>query len=171
MKELDLGRLLNTARRGGEISYDRLSKACGGTPTGKRLHQLENGPLKNFPDPETIKSLSMGTGFSVTEILFACARSLKLPVQADDPDSIRIHGLSTAPARFTELFRELGREIVSLVDKEVVGNADHPAPIVAHPGYQDEHDLAADSERNRGKEINQRYESLGEESQDHGGHE
>jgi hypothetical protein len=129
MNELDLGRLLNTARRGGEISYERLSKACGGTPSAKRLHQLENGPLKNFPDPDTIRALAAGTGFSITEIIHASARSLRLPVVSEDPDVIRIHGLSTTPPRVAELFRDLGREIVSLAEKEVVGNADHPAPM------------------------------------------
>lgn len=125
---MTLGQLLNAARRGGEISYERLSKACGGAPSAKRLHQLENGPLKNFPDPDTIRNLSTGTGFSVTEVIFAAARSLGLPVAAGDPDTIRIYGISNAPERITSLIQDLGREIADLA-------ADHES--------QDHYGLAA----------------------------
>lgn len=150
MNELDLSRLLNTARRGGEVSYERLSKACGGTPSAKRLHQLENGPLKNFPDPLTIQALAKGTGFSSTEIIMASARSLGLPVTSEDPDTLRIHGLSAAPSRVTDLLRDLGREIVKLTEKERDGNVS-TAPITRAgespaPGdetTQDDVDLAA----------------------------
>lgn len=129
MNELDLGTLLNTARRGGEVSYERLSKACGGSPTAKRLHQLENAPLKNFPDPGTIKALANGTGFGVTEIVMACARSLHLPVTSDDPDTFRIYGLSTVPSRITDLFRDLGREIVELNQKQASNGPPQAIPI------------------------------------------
>ena len=114
---MTLGQLLNAARRGGEVSYERLSKACGGAPSAKRLHQLENGPLKNFPDPDTIRNLSTGTGFSVTEVIFAAARSLGLPVAAGDPDTIRIYGISNAPERITNLIQDLGREIADLAEQ------------------------------------------------------
>ena len=112
--EMTLSRLINLARRGGEVSYERLSKACGGTPTAKRLHQYENGELKNFPDPETLRSLARGTGFSVTEIVFAAGRSLGLPVTDDDPDVLRIYGISEAPEKVVSLIRDLGREVAQL---------------------------------------------------------
>ena len=46
--------------RGGRSNVD-LARDCGGTPSDKRLHQLVNQPMKNFPDPETIRGLARGT--------------------------------------------------------------------------------------------------------------
>jgi len=109
-----LANLIEYARKGGEVSYERLSQACGGFPTAKRLHQMQNQHIKSFPDPETIKSLSRGTGFSVGEIVSACARSLGLVVDSDDSDLIRIHGISDAPVRVVELIRQLGREVAAM---------------------------------------------------------
>lgn len=137
--ELTLSRLINLARRGGEVSYERLSKACGGTPTAKRLHQFENGELKNFPDPETLRALARGTGFSVTEIIMAAGRSLGLPVTDDDPDTLRIYGISQAPEKAVNLLRDLGREVAQLAAEASA------TPEPAAPGEltQDMLDLAS----------------------------
>lgn len=129
---MTLGQLINAGRRGGEVSYERLSKACGGAPSAKRLHQLENSPLKNFPDPDTIRNLSRGTGFSVTEVIFAAARSLGLPVSTDDPDTIRIYGISQAPERVTRLIQDLGREIAELAADQTTSQ--DQLDLAAHQG-------------------------------------
>lgn len=137
--EMTLSRLINLSRRGGEVSYERLSKACGGTPSAKRLHQLENGELKNFPDPDTIRSLAQGTGFSVTEIILAAGRSLGLQVTDDDPDALRIFGISEAPERVVSLLRDLGRAVAQMAT-EAKSTPDRSTP---EDLTQDMHDLAA----------------------------
>lgn len=134
-----LADLIEAARRGGEVSYERLSQACGGQPSAKRLHQLQNGSMKSFPDPDTMRSLARGTGFSVFEILLASARSLELHIPAVDEDTLRIHGLSTVPDHIQELMKELGREIVTL-SKSVPS----PAPEERQPPESHFYDLAAD---------------------------
>lgn len=134
---MTLGELINTARSARGFSYERLSKACGGSPAAARLHQMENKPLKSFPDPDTIRSLARGTGFSVTEIIFAAARSLGLPVAIEDPDVIRVHGISAAPERVVSLIQELGREVAQLAA------AAPTVQLVEEDPTQDMLDLAA----------------------------
>jgi hypothetical protein len=66
--------------RKGDRSYEQLSKACGGLPTAKRLQQLATAPIKNFPDPATIRSLSKGLGVTESTVVLASAASLGLEV-------------------------------------------------------------------------------------------
>ncbi|NVM97797.1 helix-turn-helix domain-containing protein [Arthrobacter sp. SDTb3-6] len=133
MTQPDLATLLANAKAAAGLSYEALSAACGGTPSNKRLHQLINGPLKNFPDPATIRALSRGTGASIKEIVMASARSLDLVVPDSDPDSLHVIGSSKLPESAHAAYVALGHELVKLnrqtdSDKEVVGNAKHPAP-------------------------------------------
>lgn len=67
----------------GDRSYERLSKDCGGEPTGKRLQQIATTPIKTFPDAETIQGIAQGLGVSVTDVVLASARSLGLEVRTD----------------------------------------------------------------------------------------
>lgn len=66
--------------RKGDRSYEQLSKACDGLPTAKRLHQLATAPIKNFPDPDTIRGLSKGLGVTESTVVLASAASLGLDV-------------------------------------------------------------------------------------------
>jgi len=131
MTQPDLATLLADAKAAAGLSYEALSAACGGTPSNKRLHQLINGPLKNFPDPSTIRALAKGTGASVKEIVLAAARSLDLAVPDSDPDSLHVEGANELPESAQTAFVALGHELVKLNRKsdrikEVVGNGDHP---------------------------------------------
>lgn len=67
----------------GDRSYERLSRDCGGEPTGKRLQQIATNPIKTFPDAETIQGVAQGLGVSVTDVVLASARSLGLQVRTD----------------------------------------------------------------------------------------
>ncbi|MCD4853628.1 hypothetical protein LN996_22665 [Arthrobacter sp. AK01] len=107
----DLATLVSSAKEAKGYSYDSFAKACGGVPARQRLFQLINDPLKNFPDPATIKGLARGTGYTVTEIIMASARSLGLDVSDTEPDSVYVAGLHTLPASTREAFLQLGREI------------------------------------------------------------
>lgn len=130
MTQPDLANLLADAKAALGLSYEALSAACGGAPSDKRLHQLINAPLKNFPDPSTIRSLSRGTGVSVKDIVMAAARSLDLAVPDSDPDAVHIQGSRDLPASTQAAFVAMGQELVKLnsrvVTKEVVGNEQHP---------------------------------------------
>jgi hypothetical protein len=66
--------------RKGDRSYEQLSKACGGTPSRQRLQLLATEPIKNFPDPDTIRGLSKGLGVTESTVVLASAASLGLDV-------------------------------------------------------------------------------------------
>lgn len=68
--------------RKGERSYARLAEDCGGVPAGRRLQQMATRPLRNFPDPDTIRAIARGLQVSVTDVVLASARSLGLDVGA-----------------------------------------------------------------------------------------
>lgn len=70
--------------RKGDRSYEQLSKECDGVPTAKRLHMLATAPIKNFPDPDTIRGLSKGLRVTETTIVLAAAESLGLDVRSPD---------------------------------------------------------------------------------------
>lgn len=66
--------------RKGDRSYEQVSKACGGTPSRQRLQLLATEPIKNFPDPDTIRGLSRGLGVTESTVVLASAASLGLDV-------------------------------------------------------------------------------------------
>lgn len=119
--------MVSSVKEARGYTYDTFAKACGGVPARQRLFQLINAPLKNFPDPETIRGLALGTGYSVTDIILAAARSLGLSVRDTDPDSVRVSGLSALPASAREAYLHLGRELTSLA---TVQEQHDPAPPV-----------------------------------------
>lgn len=137
----DLADLIEAARKGGEISYERISQACGGAPSAKRLHQMQNQSIKSFPDPDTIRALSRGTGFSVSEIVAASARSLGLHVAAQDGDLLRVHGLSQLPVNLVSIIQDLAREVVSLAEAKAASDSAYDSLQESHRA---EYDLAAD---------------------------
>lgn len=115
MSQQDLGSLLADVKANRHWSFEAMSRACGGVPTGKRLFQLINSPLKNFPDPDTIRGLQRATGVSATEIVMAAARSLGLDVADSDPDALHIPGISNIPDSTREALLALAREVSGLV--------------------------------------------------------
>lgn len=119
--------MVSSVKEARGYTYDALAKACGGVPARQRLFQLINAPLKNFPDPETIRGLSLGTGYSVTDIIMAAARSLGLSVRDTDPDSVRISGLNALPASTREAYLHLGRELTGLANSQEQHDQAHPA--------------------------------------------
>ncbi|MEA5454633.1 hypothetical protein SPF06_07855 [Sinomonas sp. JGH33] len=116
MSQQDLGALLADVKAARGWSFEAMSRACGGVPTGKRLFQLVNSPLKNFPDPDTIRGLQRATGASTTEIVMAAARSLGLEVADTDPDALHVPGISHAPDPAREALLALGREVAALAE-------------------------------------------------------
>ncbi|WP_032402444.1 hypothetical protein [Rhodococcoides fascians] len=113
IEERTLGELI--ADRKGTRSYERLSTACGGTPTAKRLHQLATKPQRNFPDPPTIKGLAQGLGVSVTDVVMAAARMVGLSVGVgNDPHSLTLPNAGELPASAREAIESVTREFVKM---------------------------------------------------------
>ncbi|QTJ65019.1 hypothetical protein HYG77_04990 [Rhodococcus sp. ZPP] len=122
--ELNLAALI--ADRKGTRSYDRLAEDCGGTPSSGRLHQMATRPLKNFPDPDSIRGMANGLGVTVTDIVMAAARSLDLPVYTgNDPSALSIGGAGTLPDSAKETLTTVAREFIKLTSQhEADGEAD-----------------------------------------------
>jgi|GEM_PF-4350290 len=125
----DLARILADAKARNRYSYESFSAACGGTPSGKRLFQLINEPLKNFPDPDTIRGLAAGTRLTSQEIVLAAARSLGLAPVSQDRDAYVAPGLDRLPDSLREAFLNLGRELGGLDVTKVPHEADPNHPV------------------------------------------
>jgi len=152
-ENLTLGQLID-ARRGNR-SYEALARDCGGTPGAKRLQQLAKKPVRNFPDPDSIRALALGLGASVTTVVMACARSLGLTVNTgDDPTSLVIGQAAQLPAAARDAIIAVAREMLklqSVADKPTplqqlkqAAPVDEPAAAVqfADSESQDDYDLA-----------------------------
>lgn len=122
-EDLTLGQLID-ARRGNR-SYEELARDCGGAPGAKRLQQLAKKPVRNFPDPDSIRALALGLGASVTTVVMACARSLGLTVNTgDDPTSLVIGQAAQLPAGARDAIVAVAREMLKLQSV-----ADKPTPL------------------------------------------
>lgn len=114
------------ADRKGERSYDRLAADCGGAPSAGRLHQMATKPLKNFPDPDSIRGMASGLGVTVTEIVMASARSLDLNVYTgNDPNAVTIGGAGTLPTSSREVLATVARELIRLTSQTSKDGARH----------------------------------------------
>lgn len=76
---MNLADLIRTAK--GDRSYDQLARDSGGKPSAARLQQIATIPLKNFPDPPTIRSLARGLRVTESAVVLAAAESLGLDVR------------------------------------------------------------------------------------------
>lgn len=74
---MNLAELIRIAK--GDRSYDQLARDSGGRPTSARLQQIATtNPLKNFPDPPTIRGLAAGLRVTQASVVLAAAESLGL---------------------------------------------------------------------------------------------
>lgn len=128
--------------RKGDRSYEQLSKACGGLPTAKRLHQLATAEIKNFPDPDTIRGLSKGLGVTESTVVLASAASLGLDVHTPTmwaallpagteliPDHMR-DGILSVVHSAVRMVKD-GREVAG--GQEPRTEAEEPASMNVHP--------------------------------------
>ena len=98
----------------GARSMAQFSRDCGGLPTDKRLHQMIAGPMRSFPDTDTIRGISRGANVSITQVVLACARSLGLPVSEGEPGDLTIAGARDLPPAAQEALVSDGREMLTL---------------------------------------------------------
>lgn len=151
----DLARLIADAK--GDRTYDQISRAAGGEPTGARLHQLATKPLKAFPGPETILALSRGLDRTVTEVVAAAARSLGLDVHlGPDAQALTLATAGQLPTEAQDAIRGVARQMLALhqaanaaEESDRDGNAPaksragvSPAPLVASAGSPADADVS-----------------------------
>ena len=99
--------------KGGRSNVE-LSRDCGGTPSDKRIHQIINKPINNFPDPETIRGLAKGLHTSEAAIIRASARSLNLEVNEDTGRDLIIDRAGELPLSSQNALRTISAELIKL---------------------------------------------------------
>jgi len=104
---------LVTEHRGGRSNVD-LSNDCGGVPSDKRIHQIINAPMRNFPDPDTIRGLAKGLRTSEATIIRASARSLSLEVDDDIARNLILDGAGELPLSSQNALRTMSAELLRL---------------------------------------------------------
>lgn len=107
-----LARLIG--QRKGDRSFKRLSTDCGGIPTANRLQQMATKDISAFPDPDTIRGISLGLGTTITEVTLASARSLGLNVASGEPDALTLAGAGALPVEAQEAILSVSREMQRL---------------------------------------------------------
>ena len=100
--------------RKGDRSYDRLARDAGGALSSKRLQQLATTPMRNFPDPSTIKGLAKALHSTNKDVLHACAESLGIEVGGEESTSLELPGARTLPASSQELLLAMSEEMQEL---------------------------------------------------------
>lgn len=96
-------------------SFERLAEDCGGMPAGRRLQQMANGkrPMKNFPDPDTIKAMAKGLAVSESEIILASARSLGFEVDSTGSGELNIPGAGGLPGDARKAILDVARALMN----------------------------------------------------------
>ncbi len=95
-------------------SFEKLADDCGGQPAGRRLQQMANGkPMRNFPDPDTIRALAVGLGVSEAEIILASARSLGFGVDSTGSGELTIAGAGGLPADAKKAIMDVARALMN----------------------------------------------------------
>ena len=85
---MNLSELIDT-HRGGR-SYAELERDCGGSPSKGRLQQMVRQPIKNFPDPPTVRALAGGLKVGEAAVVLAAAESLGLDVRSSRPRVVEL---------------------------------------------------------------------------------
>lgn len=97
----------------GDRSYDKMARDCGGIPTAKRLHQMVSRPIRNFPDPDTIKGLARGLQVPASEVVAAIARTLGIDM-GEEPTALVLPGAKTLPQSSQDLLMNMSTEMQEL---------------------------------------------------------
>lgn len=114
---MNLSELIDT-HRGGR-SYAELERDCGGSPSKGRLQQMVKQPIKNFPDPPTVRALAQGLKVAQSAVVLAAAESLGLDVRTARPRVVEL-----MPADADQLNERQAAAVAHLVS------------TIVHPGDQ-----------------------------------
>ncbi|MGG7653553.1 hypothetical protein [Kocuria rosea] len=125
----------------GDRSYERVSRDCGGIPTRNALQKLATNRTRAFPDRDTLLGLQRGLPAPMSELLSACAVSMKLFDDASAPGTLVLRGAGDLPASAQQLLVDLSHEMQRLA-REGDGDVRDAAPITrAGESPAAEHDL------------------------------
>lgn len=119
---MNLSELIDT-HRGGR-SYAELERDCGGSPSKGRLQQMVRQPIKNFPDPPTVRALARGLKVSQAAVVLAAAESLGLDVRTSRPRVVEL-----MPADADHLSERQAAAIAHLVATMVEPAEDEPGYV------------------------------------------
>jgi hypothetical protein len=124
---VNLSELIDT-HRGGR-SYAELTRDGGGTPSAERIRQLLHQPMKNFPDPPSVRGLAKALKVSQTVVVLAAAESLGLDVRTGSPRLVEL-----LPADTRDLTERQAAAIAHLVhtivdEQQGAGDGDEAASM------------------------------------------
>jgi len=106
---VNLSQLIGVHRAG--RSYNELERDCGGKPSAARLQQLGTQPMKNFPDPPTVRALAQGLRVSEVAVVLAAAESLDLDVSSSMPRLLQM-----LPSTASEMSEQQVAAVARLID-------------------------------------------------------
>lgn len=177
----DLPTLIERFRLAEGLSYKQLADRSGGAVTASRAHQLVTRPLKNFPDPPTIRGLSQAMRVPVRIVIHASARSLGLdvrepsrlaellPPEVDDLPEAQVWAILAIVRALVESHEEQQQVIADLrarpdVDRPALEEAEDDAAAAREVGQkaaawdrlQQSSDAAPDQELDQGASSDRR---------------
>lgn len=159
---MDLAQLITATK--GDRSYESLARAGGGVPGAKRWHQLATLPIRNFPDPPTVRALSRALGVTETTVVLAAARSLGLEVSGSDNDLATL-----LPSRAGQLTAKQVAAVRQVVMAMAEPEDDTGATVTRLPSRRREstpEERAAYEGMSEGRALRNRLDAADEVSQD-----
>ena len=137
---MNLSELIETHRAG--RTYADLARDAGGAPSGERFRQLLNQPMKNFPDPPSVKGLAKALKVPRTVVILAAAQSLGLDV--DRPGARLVELL---PAKANRLSEIQAAAVAHLVDVMVNDEPDEASLAIGQRLADEADSLGMTAER------------------------
>lgn len=116
---MDLAQLIQTHKGG---SYRDLSERCGGSPSHQRIQQLASGAVKEWMEPDNIRSLARGLGVSERTVVLALAESMGLQVAGDSRISNYLP--ADTDSLTSRQMQALGNLVRSITDPDEEGDPD-----------------------------------------------
>lgn len=140
LPEGGLQRLIQDRKR--DLSYARLSQACGGVPTVGNLQRLAKNHYETFPSAEVMQGLAKGLGVRAVDVLHAAAISVGLSISHADTDDLIIPGAGKLPAQSQQVILSMAENM--LWWQEQSGESSNVVPL--HGDYsEDAERLVADT--------------------------
>lgn len=167
---MNLSELIET-HRGGR-TYADLARDAGGAPSGERFRQLLNQPMKNFPDPPSVKGLAKALKVPRSVVILAAAQSLGLDV--DRPGARIVELLPAKASRLTEIQAAAVAHLVEVMvaddGAQAIGQrlADEATSLGITPDRYDE-EFGFDYQRARDARIDEVRPDLDQYMRDAGG--
>ncbi|NYE96256.1 transcriptional regulator with XRE-family HTH domain [Psychromicrobium silvestre] len=166
-----ISELIRTERAASGLSYRDLAaraESAGYSLKFQYLHELANSGPKSWPkNTDTFRALSEMLKIPVREVILAYAVDLGL-----DVEGVNSELATRLPERTENLSSEMTEALLRLIRTAVSESAEDAAPASskdvrkASKKSSDELSLAADSSDSAGKQAEQGFDTIGEETQE-----